>query len=129
MSTIFDEFDNLFFGFGKPVSIKFNTPYTKDVHPASPWIKDENGYHMVARVVGINPSDLNVTLEEYGLCIDGETEDDGYVYTQHIELPISKDLLANITEVNYSVNNGLCKVYITVKEPEYKKAVVKMIEN
>ena len=128
MHSIFDEFDNLFFGFGRPVSIRFNTPYTKDIQPASPWSKDENGYHMVARVVGINPDDLKVTLEDYGLCIDGESEYDGNIYTQHIELPISKDLLANITDITYEVKNGLCKVSIVVKEPEYKKVNVKMIK-
>lgn len=128
MNNFFDDFDDLFFGFGRPMSIRFNTPNTKDIQPASPWSKDENGYHMVARVVGINPEDLKVTLEEYGICIDGESDYNGSTYTQHIELPISKDLMANVTEVNYEVKNGLCKVSLIVKEPEYKQVAVKMLK-
>jgi HSP20 family molecular chaperone IbpA len=126
MSNIFNEL--MFLGLGEPTGIKFNTPNTKDIRPASYWKKVEDGYQMIARVVGINPEDINITMEEYGICLDGKTDDEGTVYTQHIELPISKDLMANITDINYEVKNGLCKIKILVKEPEYKKVNIQMIK-
>ena len=126
MSNLFNEL--MFWGFGEPTGIKFNTPNTKDMRPASVWTKTENGYQMTARVVGIDPDDINITMEDYGICLDGKTDDDGTIYTQHIELPISKDLMANITDVNYEVKNGLCKLQIIVKEPEYKKVNIQRIK-
>ena len=128
MRPIFNDFETFLLGFGRPVSIRFNTPNTKDIHPASPWYKEGDKYHMIARVVGINPEDLKLTIEDYGLCIDGKSEHDGNVYTQHIELPISDSLMANITDINYSVKNGLCKVSVVVKEPEHKEININMVE-
>ena len=37
-------------------------------------------------------------MEDYGICVDGETEYEGNKYTQHIELPISESVMNDIED-------------------------------
>ena len=112
MYNFFDEFynlnsfDNLMFS-RQPLSVKFNTPSTKDISPAAPWTKGENCYSTVVRVVGINPSDVEVSMEESGIVIKGESDTFNEKYSQEVSLGIAKDIMSNIKEVNYEVKNGM----------------------
>ena len=124
MYNFFDEFynlssfDNLMFS-RQPLSVKFNTPSTKDISPAAPWTKGENCYSTVVRVVGINPSDVKVSMEESGIVIKGESDTFNEKYSQEVSLGIAKDIMSNIKEVNYEVKNGMCKIVLRMKEPEH----------
>lgn len=113
-----DSFDNLMFS-RQPLSVKFNTPSTKDISPAAPWTKGENCYSTVVRVVGINPSDVEVSMEESGIVIKGESNTFNEKYSQEVSLGIAKDIMTNIKEVNYEVKNGMCKIVLRMKEPEH----------
>ena len=124
MYTFFDDFyglspfDNSLFS-RQPLSVKFNTPSTKDISPAAPWTKGENCYSTVVRVVGINPSDVEVSMEESGIVIKGESNTFNEKYSQEVSLGIAKDIMTNIKEVNYEVKNGMCKIVLCMKEPEH----------
>lgn len=135
----FDElWDNMTMGFGKPVNVRFNTPYTKDIMPSywSEWYidmedateKKKMGYKCTCRTVGINPEDVNVTMEDYGICVDGMTEYEGNKYTQHIELPISENVMSDIENINYKTVNGLTYIYIEMKSPEKKKVKINRVD-
>ena len=128
-SNYFDELmDSVALGFGRPFNIRFNTPLTKDMCPATPWKKeDEYSYSTVVRMLGINPEDVNITLEEYGLSVQGESETYGGKYSQHVDLGISKDLISNIKEVNYSLENGLCKIVLQMNEPVKKEVKISRV--
>ena len=147
---------NDFIGFGVPTNIRFNTAGTKDMLPVywKKWSveikdkdneghsKDENGknndkepkmkdvgYKCVCRTVGINEEDIKITLEDYGICVQGETTYEGNVYSQYIELPISKDLIANIESINYKTVNGLTYIYLLMKEPKKNKVSIRKVGN
>lgn len=150
---------NDFIGFGVPTTIRFNTAGTKDMLPVywKKWsveVKDENdkengaknnkennkdiekeiktkdvGYKCVCRTVGINEEDIKITLEDYGICVQGETTYEGNTYTQYIELPISKDLIANIESINYKSINGLTYIYLLMKEPKKNKVSICKVSN
>lgn len=150
---------NDFIGFGVPTNIRFNTAGTKDMLPVywKKWsveIKDKEntednnevnevnnkdgnkepktkdvGYKCVCRTVGINEEDIKITLEDYGICVQGKTEYEGNVYSQYIELPISKDLIANIESINYKTINGLTYIYLLMKEPKKNKVSIRKVGN
>ena len=132
MYNFFDElynlnsFDNLMFS-RQPLSVKFNTPSTKDISPAAPWTKGENCYSTVVRVVGINPSDVKVSMEESGIVIKGESDTFNEKYSQEVSLGIAKDIMSNIKEVNYEVKNGMCKVVLCMKEPECRSIAINKV--
>lgn len=132
MYNFFDEFynlnsfDNLMFS-RQPLSVKFNTPSTKDISPAAPWTKGENCYSTVVRVVGINPTDVEVSMEESGIVIKGESDTFNEKYSQEVSLGIAKDIMSNIKEVNYEVKNGMCKVVLCMKEPECRSIAINKV--
>ena len=139
MTRNFDElFDSMMVGFGAPMNIKFNTPKTKDLMPSywSTWEVEEEdstekrklGYKCVCRTVGISSTDVNVTMEDYGICVDGETEYEGNKYTQHIELPISESAMSDIEDISYKTLNGLTYIYIKMKSPEKKKVKISRVD-
>lgn len=134
-----DILKSLELGFGKPKNIKFNTPNTKDLLPSywSKWEeqdkensgeKVQKGYKCVCRTVGINPEDINLTMEDYGICLDAKTiYDDEFQYTQHIELPISESIISDIKSINYRSKNGVTYIYLEMKKPEKKKVAINKI--
>ena len=87
------------------------------------------GYKCVCRTVGINEEDIKITLEDYGICVQGKTEYEENVYSQYIELPISKDLIANIESINYKSVNGLTYIYLLMKEPKKNKVSIRKVGN
>lgn len=140
--SIFDRMDNMnkmvddmfsVLGFGMPRNIRFNTMNTKDLMPAIWRIwKDEDGnqkgYFSIVRSVGVNESDMKVELTDNSIIVDGETEiDEDTKFSQHVELPISKDLMSNIEKVNYRCKDGLTYIYLKVNTPEKKKVLVEKI--
>ena len=132
MYNFFDEFynlnsfDNLMFS-RQPLSVKFNTPSTKDISPAARWTKGVNCYSTVVRVVGINPSDVEVSMEESGIVIKGESDTFNEKYSQEVSLGIAKDIMSHIKEVNYEVKNGMCKVVLCMKEPECRSIAINKV--
>ena len=137
--------DRLFqIGFGAPYNVRFNTPYTKDMNPAywSVWeednlvegeddygdngenhvIKERVGYKAICRTIGIREEDIKLELRNYGLCLDGTTDIGENRYSQHIELPISREVMKNIEEITYECRDGLTYIYLRMKK-EYPREV------
>ena len=138
----FEEIDDMFdrfytMGFGVPQKIRFNTGYTKDMNPAywSEWEeeivdsteKEKVGYKAVCRTVGIREEDVKLELRDYGLCLDGMTEIDGQRYSQHVELPISREIMKNIDEITYHSKDGLTYIYLRMKKPEIREVPIRKI--
>lgn len=130
-------FDDDFFGFGMPTRIRYSTEKTKDMMPAywKRWTKknaDDKeefvGYKCLVRTVGVASEDVNVSLENDRIVVDGKTEVEGYTYSQHVELPLSKEVIGNIKSVEYKSKDGMTYIYLKVRTPEYKKIDVKRIE-
>ena len=129
MKDLFEEIFNDFssdlpLGFRRdPLSIRFSTPKTKDIEPAAPWRQDGNTYKTTIRCVGINPEDVKVSLENYGINITGKTEEEDGEYSQDVKLGISKELMSEIEEVLYTVKNGLCKITLVMKKEQERKQI------
>ena len=68
-------------------------------------------------------------MEEYGICVDGVTEYEGNKFTQHIELPISESVMADIEAINYKTLNGLTYIYLRMKKPEKKKVAIHRVDD
>ena len=129
MRDFFDDFyDEIFtMGFGKPRKIMFNSGKTQDMNPAY-WSETENGYKAVCRTVGINEDDVIVELQNNCIKISGETEYEGSKYNVSYELPVSDDVLSNVTKLEYKTLNGLTYIYISVDRPKKKEIVAKKIK-
>lgn len=129
MNELFNDFyDDLFaLGFGKPRKIIFNSGKTQDMNPAY-WSETENGYKAVCRTVGINEEDVSVELKHNCIKVSGETEYEGSKYNVSYELPVSDDVLANVTKLEYKTLNGLTYIYISVNRPEKKEIKAQRIK-
>jgi HSP20 family molecular chaperone IbpA len=129
MGTFFDDdfYDLFTLGFGKPRNIKFNTERTQDMSPAH-WKETESGYKATCRTVGISEDDVNVELCDGFIKVSGESEYDGSKYNVSYELPVSDDVLANISKIEYKTLNGLTHVYLSVDRPEKKKLIAQKIK-
>lgn len=130
-------FDDDFFGFGKPTRLRYSTSNTKDMMPAywKRWTKKNAedkeeflGYRCLVRTVGVASEDVNITLENDRIIVDGKTEVEDYTYSQHVELPLSKEVIGNVKSVEYRSKDGMTYIYLKVRTPEYKKIDVKRIE-
>lgn len=152
-SAYADSFDRLLdtieIGFGLPSNIRFNTGKTKDMMPAFwkvwqdkvEYTTDEydgdvpnaemidRGFKAVCRTVGIDEKDIKITEEDYGLCLQGETEVDGVKYSQYIELPISKDVMANVKSIGYKSKDGLTFIYLEVDTPKRNKLKIERLSD
>lgn len=133
-----DALSNMLMGFGVPRNVRFNTPGTKDLLPSywNEWVKvDETaedsdeaentkeslGYYCVCRTVGIDPADVVVEETEDGLVVKGETTVKGHSttpvkYSQYIELPIAKEIMDSVSDVEYESKNGLTYVYMKINK-------------
>ena len=120
----FDLFDAVL-GFDTPRNFYFNCK-VKDMMP-SKWEKTEDGYKCTCRTVGISPEDVKVELEDDHISVSGETELDGYKYNTHYILPISKDVIANISKVKYKTQNGITLIYVDIERPKSKTIKVEQI--
>lgn len=129
--------DDDFFGFGKPTRVRYSTSNTKDMMPAywKRWTKKNAedkeeflGYKCLVRTVGVASEDVNVTLENDRIVVDGKTEVEDYTYSQHVELPLSTEVIGNVKSVEYRSKDGMTYIYLKVRTPEYKKIDVKRIE-
>lgn len=134
LRSFFD--DDFILGFGGPTCIRYNTASTKDMNPAvwSKWketegdVEKELGYKGVVRTVGVDEEDVKVSLERDGLIVEGKTTFEGYTYSQYVKLPISRDVISNISGVSYRSKNGMTYVYLNVRTPEYKQIKVQKID-
>lgn len=128
----FDDFFDEVLGFGFPKSIVFNTGKTKDMMPCV-WkeLTDDDGsqlgYKATCRTVGISAEDVKVEIKDDSIIVTGETEFDGDKYTQHFELPIVSDVMANIKDIKYKSLNGLTYIYLYLDKPTKKKINIQKI--
>lgn len=114
--TVFDFADDVVsLGFGRPENLAFNVAGTKDVFP-SRWseMENEEGYKCVCRTVGIDPEDVEVTLNDNKIHVSGETEFEGVKYDTRYDLPLSRDILSNIKNIKFKSLNGLTYIYVYV---------------
>lgn len=120
MKSIFsdDFFDDLLLGFGRPLKIIFNTNNLKDQMPTC-WEKTDSGYRCTAKTLGI--SEVKVSVEDYGIKVFGESELEGKKYNTTLELPISQDVMDNVTEINTKTINGITFIDLIVDRPERRK--------
>lgn len=147
MSTGFNNFDSTFdsmfnqlsqLGFGSPINIRFNTGATKDMNPAvwKVWEeelvdsteKEQIGYKAVCRTVGIREEDIKLELRDFGLCLEGTSDVEGERYSQHIELPISREIMRNIENITYHSQDGLTYIYVRMKRPEIREVPILKID-
>lgn len=118
---IFKDFDEVFtLGFGKPRKLSFNS-CVKDMLPSYWEKKEDNKYICTVKTLGINPEDVEVTIEDYGLKVTGETELNGYKYNTSFELPIAESIMNDIKEIDVSSKNGLTFITLKLNIPEKKK--------
>lgn len=120
MRTFFDDFDRFFeLGFGRPTKFVFNSAGLKDMMPAC-WEKaDDGGY--CARVKTLGLTEAKVTVEDYGIKVSGENELEGQIYNTSIELPVSPDVMDNVTEIKHRTVAGITFVELVVDRPQRKK--------
>ena len=118
MRGFFDDFFEL--GFGRAEDTIFNCDKTLDLNPAT-WVKTETGFKATCRTVGINPDDVKVEVTNGHINVSGESEYEGSKYNVSYRIPISDDVLSNITGLKYKTLNGLTYIYLEVERPERKK--------
>ena len=129
MRDIFDDFCNDIFalGFGTPSNLKFGTSGTKDMYPVN-WKKTNNGFIAVCRTVGISPDDVEVKLVDNNIVVSGYTKTGEYEYNTYYELPVSDDILSNITDIKYKTQDGITYIYLKVQRPEKRALVAQKID-
>lgn len=115
-----------FFGFGKPFDLVYNTGKTKDMNPAY-WSKTDKGYKATCRTVGIAPDDVKVEIGDCNIVVSGKTEYEGVEYNTSYKLPISKEIMGDIKNIDYKTLNGLTYIYLYVETPEKKEIKINKI--
>lgn len=106
------------------IKVISNTNGLKDMMPSC-WEKTDNGYRCVVKTLGI--SDVNITIEDYGIMLTGSNELEGKVYDTTVELPIAQDVLDNVEEIKHKTINGITFVDLIVNRPEKKKIKIEKI--
>ena len=132
INSIFD--DSLFFS--SPRNIRFNTDSVLDMRPAKwyLWKEEEGdedskvvvtkGVYAVVKCLGIASEDVSVELKNDCVIVQGKTEVKGIAYSQYVELPVSKEILANVEKIQYEAKDGLVFVYLKTKMPEKKPQIL-----
>ncbi len=117
-----DVFANLFeLGFGKPRNFYFNTNLLKDQMPAY-WHKTDYGYKCRAKTLGVKS--VEVTVEDIGIKVVGESEIDGLKYNTSFELPIAEDVLDNVSKINHYTDAGITIIELYVDRPAKRKILI-----
>jgi HSP20 family molecular chaperone IbpA len=118
-------FDNELNRLFKMTSNRFNRP-VKDMQPYK-FLETENGYIFVTNTLGINKTDISVSVKnEKGdpypyLHIKGTTKMEKIDFENRVELTIRLILEEKIENVAYDVKDGLTIVYIKVKRDKNDK--------
>jgi HSP20 family molecular chaperone IbpA len=124
--SLFDEFDREFNKLFRLSFSNFNRP-VKDMQPYK-YIATENGFIFVINTLGINKSDLQVSLaNEKGdpyptLRIKGKTMMEKVKFENTVDLALRLVIEEKVEEVAYEVKDGLTIIYLRLKksEPENK---------
>jgi HSP20 family molecular chaperone IbpA len=119
-------FDDANYIFGRPRNLIFNCK-TKDQMPSC-WEKTDDGFKATCRTVGINPSDVSVTVSDDCIVVKGETKVSDYTYNCSYELPVIEEVLGNIKEIKYSSANGLTYIWLEVEKAEKRKIKIEKVE-
>lgn len=108
--------DNIFAPFLKMEDFLFNST-VKDMQPYTVYQKD-NSYIIEVKTLGISPEDVNVTLEEDVLQINGETHNNysDKTFNTDIKFRIDKELFNKIQNIEYTSANGLTYVTVILKK-------------
>lgn len=132
VNSIFD--DSLFFPSMR--NIRFNTDGVLDMRPAKwyLWKEDEGdsdskvlvtkGVYAVVKCLGIAEEDIKVELKNDCVVVQGKTKVKDVDYSQYVELPVSKEILANVEKIQYEAKDGLVFVYLKTKMPEKKPQIL-----
>jgi HSP20 family molecular chaperone IbpA len=105
--------------FGKVRDLRFNS-VVKDLMP-SYWQSTETGYKCTCKTLGINASDINISVEDDCIVVCGESEIEGLKYNTRFDLPVANDVLDHLEKVEYKSVNGLTFIYLTIDKPQKKK--------
>lgn len=126
---IFDDLHDMLTGFGTPRDIAFNVNDTLDMRPAK-WEKlaEENGYRCVCRTVGINEKDVKIELNNRFISVSGNSEYEGIKYNVRYNLPLSEEIISNITGIKYKSLNGITYIYVYTNKPDIRKIVAERID-
>jgi HSP20 family molecular chaperone IbpA len=118
---IFDDFLTL--GFGKPRRLVFNSN-VKDMLPSYWKKKDDKTYLCTVKTLGIDPADVKVETNDYGLQVSGSTTLEDYTYDTSVELPIAESIMNEIENVQVKSKNGLTFITLVLNKPEKKKIII-----
>lgn len=121
MRSIFEDFMEL--GFGSPV-YKFNTNGLYDTMPSF-WKKTDEGYKVTLKTLGV--SEVLVEIVDNNIKVYGENEIDGLKYDTTINLPVSQDVINNITEVRHKTVCGVTVLNLILDRPEKKNIKITKI--
>lgn len=108
--------DNIFAPFLKMEDFLFNST-VKDMQPYTVYQKD-NSYIIEVKTLGISPEDVNVTLEENVLQINGETHNNysDKTFNTNIKFRMDSGLFQKIQDITYSSINGLTYITLSLKK-------------
>lgn len=108
--------DNIITPFLKMEDFLFNST-VKDMQPYTVYKKDNN-YIIEVKTLGINSEDVNVTLEENVLQINGETHNNysDKTFNTNIKFRIEEELFNKIQNIEYTSANGLTYVTLILKK-------------
>ena len=108
--------DNIITPFLKMEDFLFNST-VKDMQPYTVYKKDNN-YIIEVKTLGINSEDVNVTLEENVLQINGETHNNysDKTFNTNIKFRIEEELFNKIQNIEYTSVNGLTYVTLILKK-------------
>jgi HSP20 family molecular chaperone IbpA len=115
LNEAFDEFFSGMSLFGyKPMRLVFNSAGIKDMSPYK-FIKTDKGYKCLVKTLGINEKDIEVTVEDYGIKVNGKSEVEGDEYNTEIQIAINETVMDNLKEINYHSINGLTVVEMIIE--------------
>lgn len=108
--------DNIITPFLKMEDFLFNST-VKDMQPYTVYKKDNN-YIIEVKTLGIDSEDVNVTLEENVLQINGETHNNysDKTFNTNIKFRIEEELFNKIQNIEYTSANGLTYVTLILKK-------------
>lgn len=89
-------------------------------------ITTDNGYLISLNVLGVEPDDLTIKIDNNYLVVKGETfiQDIDFKNTVNYKFTLNDKVLDNIKNINYTIKNGIAYVYINLIKEKIKKEIV-----
>lgn len=127
---LFNDFDDLF----SSLFNKFNRP-VMDQKYYSVFKKEGKGYIIVFNTLGMSKDDISVNIETHKgrafktLHIKGEKNIEDINFHNSVDMAVQLNFTEQIESVQYSVKDGLTKVFLKVKLPELPKISAECIDD